>query len=965
MSTARTDHAPQLVIRLLGPVDVQVGGRRLAVDTRKAVALLAYVAVAGRPVTREALATLLWPDSAETQARGALRRTLSVLNAGLGETSLLVDRSTVTLDETVVSLDIDHFRDALAVAREHGHAPRRSCESCRSSLQAAVSLSRGPFMDGFVLRDSDLFEEWLLAEREAHGRELAGALERLVSERLAAGAWDTAISTARRWLELDSLHEPAHRALMEAHARAGETSAAIQGYRDAAAILERELGVSPLPETTELYEAIVAGSFEPDVLVTPTEGSPLPEPAPVTPVPPLLGRERELARLRSVLANATPNGRVVAIEGEAGVGKSRLADALVESALRDGHRVIAARCYAGETDIAFGPIVALLRANLGRGGAEGAERVPDRSTLRTLSILLPELADAEARALSRARERGPAARLALFEAVVEGLAHGSSASDSRGTIVRLDDLQWADDSTLEVLTFLARRLDARPLLLLLSWRREELDERASPLIADLPPEALVRLGRLGPEDIRRLIDSLVAAGRVAPVLAVRDHLVDEAEGLPLYVVEALAAADRPPGSVPAGIRALLQGRLAALSDIASQVVAAAAVIGRSFDGETARRVSGRSDDETVDALEELSRRGIISDAGLGEGSTHDFTHARLRDVAYEGTSVARRRLLHRRAAEAYRTHGAPAGDELGRLARIARHEQEAGRASEASVAFAEAGRLALRAYANREALMYLEAALALGHPETASIHERIGDLRVRMGDYPGAITAYETAAATTSPERLAAIERRVARIHLRRGDLAAAEAHLAAALVTLDAVGGPTGPERSAILADSAVVAIRRGDPDRATTLATEAHGLAGGDQTAEAEALRILGLLARERRDLAEARRTLELSLETAEGLDDRLPAIAATNALALVAADMGEADAAIGLMGSALMMARQTGERHLEAALENNLADALEAAGRRDEAMEHLKVAAAAFADIAAVGDEPEPGIWMLESW
>jgi tetratricopeptide (TPR) repeat protein len=94
-------------------------------------------------------------------------------------------------------------------------------------------------------------------------------------------------------------------------------------------------------------------------------------------------------------------------------------------------------------------------------------------------------------------------------------------------------------------------------------------------------------------------------------------------------------------------------------------------------------------------------------------------------------------------------------------------------------------------------------------------------------------------------------------------------------------------------------------------------------------------------------------------------LAAIAALNAMALVEAAAGDPAAAIARIEAALAMARETGERHLEAALENNLADALEAAGRRDEAMEHLKAAATAFADIAAVGEEPEPGIWMLESW
>jgi tetratricopeptide (TPR) repeat protein len=113
------------------------------------------------------------------------------------------------------------------------------------------------------------------------------------------------------------------------------------------------------------------------------------------------------------------------------------------------------------------------------------------------------------------------------------------------------------------------------------------------------------------------------------------------------------------------------------------------------------------------------------------------------------------------------------------------------------------------------------------------------------------------------------------------------------------------------------------------------------------------------------EARESLERSLAAAERLDDPPRSIAATNALALVASDEGDLATAIDLVVQALVEARRTGERHLEAALENNLADMCESAGRRAEAMEHLKSAAAAFADIAAVTDEPEPGIWMLESW
>ena len=213
------------------------------------------------PCSREALAALLWPDASDGEARGALRRTLSVLNSGLGGVGLTISRTTVSLDLAELDLDLDRFRSALAEARGHGHPPRRACAHCRAALRGAVVLARGPFMEGFALRDSDVFDEWQGAEREAHQRELAGVLERLVAEQLAAADWDGAVSAGRRWLALDSLHEPAHRSLMEAYARSGETAAAVRQYRDAAAVLDRELGVVPLPETTELYEAITAGSL--------------------------------------------------------------------------------------------------------------------------------------------------------------------------------------------------------------------------------------------------------------------------------------------------------------------------------------------------------------------------------------------------------------------------------------------------------------------------------------------------------------------------------------------------------------------------------------------------------------------------------------------------------------------------------------------------------------------------------
>ena len=138
-----------------------------------------------------------------------------------------------------------------------------ACDACDALLEEALALDRGPFMDGFSLRDSEPFDEWQVAEAEAYRRDVAAVLERLARSQLAARRWDRAVLAGRRWLDLDPLHEPAHRLLMSAYAAAGEDAAAVRQYRDCVRVLEAELGVAPLEETTDLYETIRTGSFRP------------------------------------------------------------------------------------------------------------------------------------------------------------------------------------------------------------------------------------------------------------------------------------------------------------------------------------------------------------------------------------------------------------------------------------------------------------------------------------------------------------------------------------------------------------------------------------------------------------------------------------------------------------------------------------------------------------------------------
>jgi DNA-binding SARP family transcriptional activator len=214
-------------------------------DTRKATALLAYLAVTGQPQARDTIAVMLWPDADTERARGALRRTLSTLRNGLGGDELRTDGLQIALDERAIDVDVRRFRALVADGR----------------LEEAVAAYTGDFLSGFSLKDSVEFDAWQATHAEQLRGELAGALGRL-----ALGTSDvaSAIAHARRWVSVDPLHESAHRALMLLLAKAGDRSAALRQYRECAHVLDRELGVTPLPETTALRDAIERGEKTPE-----------------------------------------------------------------------------------------------------------------------------------------------------------------------------------------------------------------------------------------------------------------------------------------------------------------------------------------------------------------------------------------------------------------------------------------------------------------------------------------------------------------------------------------------------------------------------------------------------------------------------------------------------------------------------------------------------------------------------
>jgi DNA-binding SARP family transcriptional activator len=969
-----------LRLGLLGPPIVEVDDRPVAFDTRKAVAVLALLAVEGTEQSRERLAGLLWPDSDESRARSALRRTLSVTASAVGG-ALVVNRRAVALDPAQTAVDVAAF-GALIAADDP------------ASIASGVRLYRGDFLSGFVLRGAPEFDDWQAFTADGLRRQLAGGLARLVKARVAAGELDAATAAARRWLAIDPLHEPAHQALMRLLSWSGQRSAAIQQYRQCVAVLDRELGVRPLPATTAMYDAVVADRLGPPPAPTPAARRAARRAAPTTPLrrPAIIGRDDELTVLTDAWRSVRTAGRVATVVGEDGAGKTRLVEAFVERLDEAGAPVLATRCHDGESGLAFGVVSELLRAAV--SACPDLERRLSPQDLAEVARLVPV-----GRRRPAATDGGPSAQARLYRAVGSALVASvrterrEETGAARGVVV-IEDAQWIDGASAGLLAYLLRRPEQFPLMFVTTLRPGT--ERAMTTLRDAftavqqtGAAVTVSLGPLSPSAVAEML----ARAEVDDVDAA--WLARETHGLPLLVttyIDALRAGDSVArGRTPARVRELLLDRLEPADEVTKQVLTAAAVLGGAVDVDLLRSTSGRSAEETVDAIDDALRRGLLVETGgSDEAPKYDFPFAALREVVYDASSRARVRLLHGRAADAMIRGG---GDDSAPA--IARALRVAGRDDEAAQWSWRAAQRAERLFAREEALTHCQDAFALGYP-AAPAHTAMGAVLTSLGRYSEAIGEYEQAAAALAvadpelpaqdhqPEgpsdtALAAVEHRLADVHHRLGDWAAAETHLRAALELLDAAGhevsaaqrdrqmlGDDASLRARVQADRALVAYRRGDLAPARRLADEAAQLARelGDRAALAQALDVAGMLAAAVPDPDTAEPMLRESLALARQSDDLGQVVAALNNLARLLAETGRLDEALVEAEEALRLGRQHGDRHRVAALHTNFADLLHAAGRGEEAVGQLKEAAALFAAVDA-DDQRRAEIWILVEW
>jgi DNA-binding SARP family transcriptional activator/tetratricopeptide (TPR) repeat protein len=667
----------RLILSLLGAFQARTApnGPPLALP-KKTQALLAYLAMARRPVARAELSTLLWGDTGRQQAQQSLRQTLSGLRQSLARAGpvLVADPQSVSLEQGGLQVDATAF-EALVRKADAG------------SLADAATLYRGDLLAGLDL-DEGPFEEWLLAQRERL-RELAmNGLTQLLAQQTAARALDEAVSCATRLLALDAMHEPAHRALMQLYIAQGRRPAALRQYQTCVAVLRRELGVEPASETQQVYAETLREAATPPQAATEGEAKMREQDreriiASVAALP-FVGREAELERLRRAMTDAfAGRAALVAVSGEAGVGKSRLLRQVAAEASVRGARVLLGRAYRAEQILPLGPW---------------------RDALRDGTVV------ANPEAMLDATD--PARLFTAMSGLLENLAA------ARPLVVMLEDLQWADDMSLRLLAYLGRRLVDQPVLIVTTAREEDMVDAVAlrAALADLDREigvASLVLADLSQEETLALVRALARVTTKAGLGRIAGQVWAASEGNAFMAVEMLRALEEgaasPAGSaasLPERARQVVTGRLERLSEHARGLVGVAAVIGRDSEFALLQRAAQLDDALAAAAVEELVRRRIFRVAG----ERFEFTHEHIREIVYAELLAPRRRLLHRQVANAIRAIHAAALEP--HQATLGAHAFAGELWSEAADCFLRAGEWALARSFNREAAAALERAVA-------------------------------------------------------------------------------------------------------------------------------------------------------------------------------------------------------------------------------------------------------------
>jgi len=754
-----------LSIQLLGSPQISANAQPLNLTRRKSRAIVYYLAAHPHPLTRDHLLSLFWPDLDRPAAQQTLRTTLHGLRKTLNS-ALLVEENTLALD---ADLDTRRFESLF-------HPPPFTLHELESTLQ----LYRGDFLSGFALPDTPEFDDWATVERERYRRLAVRGLTALAKLHEAENNFSAALDTLDRALAFDSLQEDLQRDSIRLLYLAGDRAGAIRRYDTLRKLLDAEMGMPPMAGTRALYDSIINDTLQipnpkSQLSISNLQSSALNVKRQTTNSLPFTGRAAELQTLRAAAVH-----KLILLEGEPGIGKTRLAEEYIHSANAITLRGIAREL---EQSLPYQPVIESLRGLLSRSDwpmlRSGLQASVPKLWLTEVTRLLPELSmmvtasPAEAATASDSTELAPsesfrrnAATLPTDESRLwEGVNQFLSAlAAQHPVIIFLDDLHWADSSTLALLGYLARQPGPATLTYLTAARQITPRSPLATLLQTLTRDdrlSRLPLQRLSADDIAAIAQSLsrTHAGQLA------EWLTRFSEGNPYMLaelirdarqknilhddggvnVQALQEATSP--IVPQTIYSLIESRLSRLSDPARRILDAAVAAGREFDFEVVARAVALSENTALDALDELRASQLIQpNTHDPTGRLHLFDHTLTMEVAYRDVGEARHRLFHHRLAEALETIYHNRTDSVAGL--IASHFIE-GRAPDRAAPYAfRTGQLAAGLAAWAEAAGFYEQALAVESDDARRLNIllALGDARFQSGAPARASELFQEAA---------------------------------------------------------------------------------------------------------------------------------------------------------------------------------------------------------------------------
>lgn len=942
----------RLELCLLGTPELCLEGKRLLLPTRKLLALVAYLALEG-PTSRARLASLFWSEADEESARGNLRRELNRLRHTPLAQELKSERERLWLAEA--EIDVAHFRARLREGR----------------LKEALALWQGPLLAGLELAGAGGFEEWLQAERARLEEARHGALIQYAEGLEASGELRGALAARLELLLEDELQELHHREVMRLLYQIGEREAALERYERLKGLLQRELGLEPLPETRKLAERIRAAQV-------PLEPPPPPSPAAQVRLhPPLIGREREWQLLES----ARQSWMSVFVSGEPGVGKTRL---MQEFAAYTGLPVAFNRGSPGDAGIPYATAARFIRSVLAQG--PGLRLAP--WARRELARLVPELEDAEIPPIQT-----PEQRLRLYEAYCAFAQTQTVFLEPFVTLV--DDLQFFDSASNEMFAFETARAIERGArrLTLVAFRKDELSpELLRPMRAHIEAGMgiWIDLEPLSETDLLHLVRSLSGS---SSAVRFTKRLYKATGGNPLFVLETLKAlfeagelqagaegwstpydrdtTDYHELPIPTSVREAATRRLNNLGEATRRLLEAASLVGDSFMLEELEGATALSEWESVGVLERTLQAGLIE----REEARYRFHHELVRRSIAEGLSPERKSLLHLKLASNLERLGAPP-------ARIAEHYEQGGSPQAAILWRIRAALAAARVYAHAKALEHYAKALLDGPDEDeayrirrerirlwAILDEReawaqeievLSDLASRLGQpsleaeaalewaaFDNASGHYAEALGRAEgvlrqpglPPALSTRAQHQAGIALLSlGRLTEAEPRLRAALEAGPSSDPQALIQRGQIHMALCNCAMQRGaleEAERHTQAALELYRQAG-HQRGEVEARSRQGLLAGLQGDTQGAIRTLEQAREEAQEIGERVLERVILLSLFKFQFESGDLEAALPNLERGLALAREPQDPRLEGIFLNNLGVVYRARGELGKALE-----------------------------